>query len=81
VKPVAKPANSNEERPALRIIDRERNEVIEIAGDPKQIVKLVATASLRVVRKLSLASSRGARSDHRHFFRRFLPNQPTSPRM
>lgn len=36
------PANTNAERPALRIIDRERNEVIEIAGDPKQIVKLVA---------------------------------------
>jgi excisionase family DNA binding protein len=36
------PANANVEKPALRIVDRERDEVIEIAGDPKQIVKLVA---------------------------------------
>ena len=36
------PANANVEKPALRLVDRERDEVIEIAGDPKQIVKLVA---------------------------------------
>ena len=36
------PANTNEERPGIRLIDRERNEVIEIAGTPQEIVKLVA---------------------------------------
>jgi len=30
------------EQPAIRIIDRERNEAIEIAGDPREILKLVA---------------------------------------
>ena len=36
------PANPNEERPGIRLIDRKRDEVIEIAGTPQQIVKLVA---------------------------------------
>ena len=65
MKPIAKPANSNEERPALRIVDRERKEVIEIAGAPKEIVKLVAygvfagcsEAFARVVAKRTLGPS------------------------
>jgi excisionase family DNA binding protein len=59
------PANTNVEQPALRLIDRERNEVIEIAGDPKQIVKLVAygvfagcsEAFARVIAKRTLGPS------------------------
>ena len=38
----SEPANANVEKPALRLVDRERDDVIEIAGDPRQIVKLVA---------------------------------------
>jgi excisionase family DNA binding protein len=66
VKPIANlPANSNEERPGIRLIDRERDEVIEIAGTPQEIVKLVAygvfsgcaEAFARIVAKRTLGPS------------------------
>jgi excisionase family DNA binding protein len=65
VKPIANlPANSNE-GPGIRLIDRERNEVIEIAGTPQEIVKLVAygvfsgcaEAFARIVAKRTLGPS------------------------
>lgn len=66
MKPIANlPANSNEERPGIRVINRERDEVIEIAGTPQEIVKLVAygvfsgcaEAFARVVVKRTLGPS------------------------
>ena len=66
MKPIANPpAKNNEERPGIRLINRERDEVIEIAGTPQEIVKLVAygvfsgcaEAFARVVAKRTLGPS------------------------